>query len=79
MSGMLKKIKVQNYEKDILSKDELNDIKQRIYDIKEEIVSIPKENNKTYFEKVKKLGLELASLQKRLRKGLKANKLVKNK
>lgn len=71
--GILKKYKKN--EDRILTNQELEDIKQRLNEIQEEFIflnNFPKD--KMYFEKVKTLGQEMGSLQKRLRQDLKINK-----
>lgn len=65
----------------ILTNDELEKIKTRIYNIKNEFEQLNSEYKKPkkaydtyYFKKSRLLGNELKTLQKKLKQGLKANK-----
>lgn len=65
----------------LLTNDELEKIKTRIYNIKNEFEQLNSEYKKQkksydtyYFKKSRLLGNELKTLQKKLKQGLKANK-----
>lgn len=66
-------LKKNNKENKLLSAEELMKIKNRINDLKEEssIILSQKPNKRGDFERIRKIGIEMSILQKRLKKGLK--------